>query len=172
MKIKNILGAAGMVTAGIVAGTVISMAGTANAADTAGTSTNTVTSSTAPVAPSFGDKGTFNPGGADSIRPDEKAVTGSDADKLKSAAEAKVPGATAFRIETDGDGSAFEVHMKKADGSLVTVKFDKNFNITSVEDGMGAGGPAGGFGGHAPDGDGDGPGAQNFSVTPTPTQTN
>jgi hypothetical protein len=122
------------------------------------------------VAPSFGDKGAFNPGGADSVRSDETAVTGSDAEKLKAAAEAKVSGATAFRVETDGDGAAYEVHLKKADGSLTTVKFDKNFNITSVEDGMGAGGPQG-QGPHG-DGDGDGPGAQNFNVTPTPSQTN
>jgi hypothetical protein len=31
--------------------------------------------------------------------------------------------------------------MKKADGSLVTVKFDKNLKVTKVESGMGAGDP-------------------------------
>ena len=32
--------------------------------------------------------------------------------------------------------------MKKSDGSLVTVKFDKNLAVTAVEDGMGKGDPA------------------------------
>jgi hypothetical protein len=41
--------------------------------------------------------------------------------------------------------------MKKSDGSLVTVKFDKNLDVTAVEDGMGTGDP--GHGGHG------GPGA-------------
>jgi hypothetical protein len=31
--------------------------------------------------------------------------------------------------------------MTKADGSLVTVKFDKNLTVTKVESGMGAGDP-------------------------------
>jgi hypothetical protein len=31
--------------------------------------------------------------------------------------------------------------MKKADGSLVTVKLDKNLEVTKVESGMGAGDP-------------------------------
>ena len=166
---KKIIGAAGFVTAGILAGSIMAMSATANAAtvDTATTSvtstasnsstattrdsnasSSTATSGTATAAPTFGNGG---PGGADapdqfsatSVRSDETTVTGTDADKLKAAAEAKVSGATAFRIETDGDGSAYEVHMKKADGSVTTVKFDKNFNVTSVEDGFGAGGPAG-----------------------------
>jgi hypothetical protein len=32
--------------------------------------------------------------------------------------------------------------MTKADGSLVTVKFDKNLKVIKVEAGMGAGDPA------------------------------
>jgi hypothetical protein len=31
--------------------------------------------------------------------------------------------------------------MTKADGSLVTVKFDKNLTVTKVESGMGTGDP-------------------------------
>lgn len=181
MKKKTILGSAGLVVAGVLAGSIVSMAGIANAADAAGSVTansSTVTTSNTP-APSFGDpagqpaaKGapnaSFDPGGADSIRPDEKTVTGSDADKLKAAAEAKVAGATAFRVETDGDGAAYEVHMKKADGSLVTVKFDKDFNVTSVEEGMGAGG----HGGHGPHGPGDRAGASDFTpAAPTAPST-
>jgi len=39
--------------------------------------------------------------------------------------------------------------MTKADGTHVTVKFDKSFKVTGVEDGMGAGGPGGPAGGKA-----------------------
>jgi len=166
MKKKNILSAAGLVTAGILAGSIMSVSGAANAADTAstsGTSSSTATTTNSTTPPTFdgtgaGAKGAnFNPGGADSVRSDEKTVTGADADRLTAAAEARVAGATAFRVETDGDGAAYEVHMKKADGTLVTVKFDSSFAITSVEDGMGAGGP-GGHGGPGLGGPGHGPG--------------
>jgi hypothetical protein len=47
-----------------------------------------------------------------------------------------------YRIETDAGDGVYEVHMKKAGGSLVTVKFGKNLKVTKVESGMGAGDPA------------------------------
>jgi hypothetical protein len=46
-----------------------------------------------------------------------------------------------YRIETDAGDGAYEVHMKRADGSLVTVKFDTNLKVTKLETGMGAGDP-------------------------------
>jgi hypothetical protein len=177
MKTKKVLTAAGLVTAGIVAGCLVSVAGVANAADTTSTTASASTATTAPTAPSFGgpngaqgaaSDANFNPGGADPVRSDEKAVASEVSARLIAAAEARVSGATAFRAETDGDGAAYEVHMKKADGTLVTVKFDSSFNITAVEDGMGAGGP----GGHGGDGDGDGPAAGTAPATPSTTQTN
>jgi uncharacterized membrane protein YkoI len=67
----------------------------------------------------------------------ETLLTGDDASKAKAAAEAAVPGATAQRIETDADGDAYEVHMTKSDGSIVTVKLDANFAVTQTIDGMG-----------------------------------
>ena len=49
-------------------------------------------------------------------------------------AQAKVPGGTIVRVETDADGhAAYEAHMTKADGTPVTVYVDKNFNFVSVE---------------------------------------
>jgi hypothetical protein len=40
-------------------------------------------------------------------------------------------------VETDADGhAAYEVHMVKQDGTLVTVYVDKQFNVVGVEDGM------------------------------------
>jgi hypothetical protein len=71
--------------------------------------------------------------------------------ELIAEAKAKVAGATVLRGETDAGDGAYEVHMQKSDGSLVTVKFDKNLNITAVEDGMGKGDPMP-AGGAAPSG--------------------
>lgn len=65
-------------------------------------------------------------------------MTGSTAAKLKAAALKAVPGGTVYRVETDADGAAYEAHMTKADGSEVTVKFDKNLVATATQAGMGA----------------------------------
>jgi hypothetical protein len=68
---------------------------------------------------------------------------------LKAAALKAVPGGTVYRVETDADGASYEAHMTKADGTRVTVKFDKSFKVTRVEDGMGGAGPGGPAGGTA-----------------------
>lgn len=130
--------ATGVVAGAIIGGTVLSSAATTPAAPSA--------SSSAPAA------GTAHAPNKQStpVRNDEKAVTADQAAKLEAAALKAVPGGTVYRVETDGDGAAYEAHMTKADGSLVTVKFDKNLAVTGVEDGMGAGGPGGpGQGGHS-----------------------
>jgi len=67
----------------------------------------------------------------------ETVLTGDDLTKATTAAQAAVPGATVQRAETDAEGAAYEVHMTKADGSIVTVKLDSNFNVTETIDGMG-----------------------------------
>jgi hypothetical protein len=67
----------------------------------------------------------------------ETTLTGDELTKATAAAEAAVPGATAERAETDAEGAAYEVHMTKSDGSVVTVKLDASFNVTSTIDGMG-----------------------------------
>jgi len=88
-------------------------------------------------------------GPADSAAPTragEKALTRTNLSTAKAAALKAVPGGTVYRVETDADGATYEAHMSKADGTRVTVKFDKNFKVTAVQDGMGAGGP-GGMGG-------------------------
>jgi uncharacterized membrane protein YkoI len=64
-------------------------------------------------------------------------VTGSKAATLKAAALAKVSGGTVDVVSTDSGDAAYEVHMTKADGTHVTVKFDKNLKFVGVEDGMG-----------------------------------
>jgi hypothetical protein len=89
-------------------------------------------------------------GGSSTARPDpatlshgpgETLLTDGTADKVKQAALDKVSGATVIRVETDSDGSAYEAHLQKSDGSEVTVKVDKQFNVTAVENGFGGGQP-------------------------------
>jgi hypothetical protein len=70
--------------------------------------------------------------------PEEPAPVGTDADKATAAASAAVPGATVDRVETDADGAVYEAHLTKSDGTKVTVKFDEDFTVTGVEDGMGS----------------------------------
>jgi uncharacterized membrane protein YkoI len=69
-------------------------------------------------------------------RADETVLTGDAASKVTAAAEAKVPGATIERVETDADGhAAYEAHMVKADGSRITVYVNKQFEVVGTEDG-------------------------------------
>ncbi len=65
----------------------------------------------------------------------ETLLTGETATKVKAAATAAVPGGTIQRVENDAEGSPYEAHMTKADGSQVTVKVDAGFKVTSVESG-------------------------------------
>src|SRR4051812_27382511 len=67
--------------------------------------------------------------------PGETLLTDGTADKVKQAALDKVSGATVLRIETDNEGSPYEAHLRKSDGSEVTVKVNKQFEVTTVEDG-------------------------------------
>ena len=75
----------------------------------------------------------------------ETLLTGTDLEKATAAATAKISGATVLRAETEADGKGvYEVHMKKSDGSRMTVYLDANFAVTSTEDGpsgSGQGGP-------------------------------
>jgi hypothetical protein len=65
----------------------------------------------------------------------ETVLTGDTATKVTAAAQAAVPDGTTERVETDAEGSPYEAHMVKADGSHVTVKVDSTFTVTSIEDG-------------------------------------
>jgi hypothetical protein len=81
--------------------------------------------------------------------PNEQALTGDTADKVKAAALAKLPGATILRVETD-EGGVYEAHVRKTDGTEAEVHVGKDFAVTSVDtrpaggpDGRGHGGPGG-----------------------------
>jgi len=79
-------------------------------------------------------------------RPQETALTGDTAAKVRAAALAEVPGGTVERIENDGDGNAaYEAHITKADGSRITVYVNQQFEVVSTEAGRdhGRGGPGG-----------------------------
>jgi len=124
---STLIRAAGLVATGLVAGVVV--AGTLNA--TAQTPTPTP-SAAAPGATTQDD---HVRGGQ---RSDETVLTGTDAEKARAAALKAVPGATIDRLETEADGhGVYEAHVTKADGTRAIVYFDKDFAVTSVEDGKG-----------------------------------
>jgi hypothetical protein len=125
----RVAGAVGLLAAGVIAGGILAGSLSASAATTA--STAPAAAAGAPPANAHGSK---------AWRSGEKVVTGSTAAKLKAAALKAVPGGTVYRIETDADGAAYEAHMTKADGSDVTVKFDKSLATLGTQGGMGAGG--------------------------------
>ena len=140
-----------LVTGAVVAGASLGAAGIASAATSAAStpsagssgSTSSGSSTTTPPAgapngaPAGGDPATMTHG------PGETLLTGSDLQKAVAAATAAEPGATVIRAETDSSGIApYEVHMKKSDGSYVTVELNSSFEVTTTESGFGPG-PAG-----------------------------
>jgi uncharacterized membrane protein YkoI len=97
-----------------------------------------------------GAAGDRNSGGDRPARADETALTGSTAVKVKAAALARADG-TVLRVETDA-GGVYEAHIRKADGTEVEVKVNRDFEVTAVEahrggprdhDGRGHHGPGG-----------------------------
>jgi uncharacterized membrane protein YkoI len=63
----------------------------------------------------------------------EQALPAAVAAKVKAAAEAKVPGGTVERVETDVDhGSPYEAHVRKADGTELEVLVNADFEVTAV----------------------------------------
>jgi hypothetical protein len=142
----RLAGMAGLIAAGAIAGGVLASTAGASAATTSNTSAApSATNNAAPAAAPSSQSST-------PVRSDEKAVSDAIAATLKAKALAAVPGGTVYRVETDAGDGTYEAHMTKADGSLVTVKFDANLNVKSVESGMGQGdpAPAGGQPGGAP----------------------
>jgi hypothetical protein len=120
--------AAGLLAAGALGGALLASALPASADPTA--------SPSSPSSAAAGQPGGRPAGGGQ--RSDETPLTGADAEKAEAAALKAVPGATIDRVETDADGAVYEAHVTKADGTKVTVKFDKDFNVTAVQDGMGS----------------------------------
>ena len=133
---------AGLLVGGAAAGALVVSAANAATADASLTSSSEGYS---PQAQS-GEGGTrdgrhFRDDSSTPMRGDEKAVSADVAAKLKEAALKAVPGGTVVRVETDAGDAAYEAHMTKSDGTRVTVKFDEDYAVTEVEDGMGKGDP-------------------------------
>jgi hypothetical protein len=134
--------AVGLLAAGAVAGGVLAGTLSASAADSTTSPSTTGSGSYGSAA----QQGNRAPDGATNhssapVRDDEKSLSASAAAKVKAAALKAVPGATVYRVETDAGDGAYEAHLTKADGTAATVKLDKNFKVTAVEDGMGKGDP-------------------------------
>ena len=99
----------------------------------AGAATST-TPSTSTTAPSGARPNPTTPGGhVGANGKTEQALPSAVAAKVKAAAEAKVPGGTVERVETDVDhGSPYEAHVRKADGTELEVLVNSSFNVTAV----------------------------------------
>ena len=132
-----------LITTAAALGLALGAAGIAGAA-TGGSSSTSASTSGAPSAAAAPNPATAPNG------PGETLLTGTTADKVKAAALAAVPGGTIIRVETDSEGSPYEAHVTKSDGSQVTVKLDASFAVTSTESGFG--GPGGGAPHGAPNG--------------------
>jgi hypothetical protein len=130
------MGSAGLIGAGLLAGGILAGSHLAGAATT-GASNSTTTAASAAASGSAVDPARVGHG------PGETLLTGTAASRVTAAAKAAVPGGTIIRVETDSDGAAYEAHMRKADGSYVTVKLDSSFKVTNTISGFGGGGPRG-----------------------------
>jgi predicted enzyme related to lactoylglutathione lyase len=119
MHVPKSLAAAAMVV-GIAGGSY----GIASAANGGSTTTGT-TSQAAPGPPGsqpFGHQ-----------RSDETALTDDALAKVTAAAQAKVPGGTVLRVETDADGRGkYEAHMLDSSGNPITVYVDANYDVVGA----------------------------------------
>ncbi len=116
----------GLVAGGLFAGAILAGTHIAGAQSPTSTSSATATASNGNT-----DRATVKHG------PGEMLLTDGTANKVRAAALAAVPGGTIVRVETDSAGSPYEAHVRKSDGSIVTVKVDKSFKVTSTESGFG-----------------------------------
>lgn len=118
-----------------LAAMAIGIAGGSYGIASAATSTTTTTGTTA-VAPTS-PAGPNGPSAAHPFggqRSDETVLTGDALAKVTAAAEAKVPGGTIIRVETDADGHAkYEAHMTDASGNPITVYVDESYAVVSTE---------------------------------------
>jgi len=146
-----------LVSGAIVAGAGLGAAGVASAATSS--SSTPASSSSGSTVPSSGTSSAPPAGAMDpatmSHGPGETLLTGTQLAQATAAADTAVTGATVIRAETNSSGaSPYEVHMKKSDGTTVTVELDANFGVVATVSGFGAGpaGTAAPTGGQAPTG--------------------
>jgi hypothetical protein len=123
----GLVGAVAAGAAGILIGVVLALTSGANAASTPSPSSGYAGTAQA-------NDGDHDGGGGHA---GESALSSSLTAKLEAEALKSVPGGTVDRVERDSGDATYEAHMTKSDGSKVTVKFDKSYTVTGVEDGMG-----------------------------------
>lgn len=71
---------------------------------------------------------------AQAVGGDDEQATGPDADRAKAAAVKLVGGGSAAGVERDdGDGAAWEVEVKKPDGSVVEIGLTSDLRKAGVE---------------------------------------
>jgi hypothetical protein len=135
-KLRNsALGVAALGALGLGGSAIANAAGTGSS-----TTATTPTATTTPNDPT--DHGARSGRRPDPTRPGghvgadgktEAALSSDVAAKVRAAAEAKVPGGTVQRVETDVDhGSPYEAHVRKADGTELEVLVDADFTVTAV----------------------------------------
>jgi hypothetical protein len=128
-----------LIAGSLIAGVGIGAAGIASASTG---STTSIPAASSPGIPPNSATMTHGPG--------ETILSGDSLAKATAAADAAEPGASIIRIETDSSGAAYEAHMTKADGSIVTVKMDANYKVTGIEDAFGTGPNGAGIHGPGP----------------------
>jgi hypothetical protein len=118
----------GLVTVGALGALALGGSQLANAA------TNSSSTSSSSTAATQTQRDPTTPGGHVGANGKTEAALPADvAAKVKAAAEAKVPGGTVERVETDVDhGSPYEAHVRKSDGTELEVLVDSSFNVTAV----------------------------------------
>jgi hypothetical protein len=133
-KVRNLV-----IGGAAAAGVLLGAAGIAGAATTSDTTSSTAAATAAaPDASNRPDPASMPNG------PGETVLTGTDAEQVTAAALAEIPDGTIIRVETDSSGAGtYEAHVKKADGTTVTLLFDASYNLTSTVDGFGGPGPGG-----------------------------
>jgi len=114
-----------------------------SSASTAVTSTSTSTAAAAVRPRTPADTAT-------PVRAGEKTLTCADWATAKAGALKAVPGGTAYRVETTRTAQHTRRTSPRPMARTLTVKFDKNFDFTAVQNGSGAGGPGGGMGHRRP----------------------
>lgn len=160
-----------LVTTALVAGVGLGTAGIASAATTGASTTAPSASSSTASNPAASGQNAPDPSTL-SHGPNETLLTGTDLASATAAATAAVPGGTIIRVETDSSGAAtYEAHVKKADGSFVTVQMDSSFKVTGTISGFGAGPQGGPANGQAP-AQGQAPTAGSSSSSGPSTSTN
>lgn len=148
-RTKRLAAGGALILAGVGVGAALATTGSATAADTGSSSNSGSSAST--VASAVASTKTA-PDQSKPVRSDEHLLTGTTAEKVRALALAKYPGATIERVETDSDG-VYEAHIVTKSGQHLIVQVGKDFTVTGIQNGPGAGpGGPGKAGGRAPQG--------------------